>query len=170
MTASTGNVSGRIFMSYRREDTAYPAGWLYDRLAGHFASGQVFKDIDSIELGDDFVEVITTAVGSCDVLLLKTIERRMLEPKSHESRSCRPLANPTANGNPTSHQRVSGTPGRRSSWRLELKRYRTNPGRCKRPGCQPGGDEQQRRRCSCMRSCTRYEDSSQSAKIPCASP
>ena len=69
MTASTGNVPGRIFMSYRREDTAYPAAWLYDRLTGHFARGQVFKDIDSIELGDDFVEVITTAVGTCDVLL-----------------------------------------------------------------------------------------------------
>ena len=56
-------------MSYRREDTAYPAGWLYDRLVSHFGRNQVFKDIDSIELGDDFVEVITTAVGSCDVLL-----------------------------------------------------------------------------------------------------
>jgi hypothetical protein len=30
---------------------------------------QVFKDVDSIRLGDDFVEVITRAVGSCDVLL-----------------------------------------------------------------------------------------------------
>jgi hypothetical protein len=70
MTASAGNLPGRIFMSYRREDTAYPAGWLYDRLAHHFARGQVFKDIDSIELGDDFVEAITTAVGSCDVLLV----------------------------------------------------------------------------------------------------
>jgi uncharacterized RDD family membrane protein YckC len=69
MTASTGNVPGRIFMSYRREDTAFPAGWLYDRLVSHFGRGQVFKDIDSIELGDDFIEVITTAVGSCDVLL-----------------------------------------------------------------------------------------------------
>ena len=69
MTASTGNVPGRIFMSYRREDTAFPAGWLYDRLASHFGRDQVFKDIDSIELGDDFIEVITTAVGSCDVLL-----------------------------------------------------------------------------------------------------
>jgi TIR domain len=69
MNASTGNVLGRIFMSYRREETAYPAGWLFDRLASHFGRGQVFKDVDSIELGDDFVEVITTAVGSCDVLL-----------------------------------------------------------------------------------------------------
>src|SRR4029077_18624727 len=30
---------------------------------------QVFKDVDSIQLGDDFVEKITSAVGSCDVLL-----------------------------------------------------------------------------------------------------
>jgi TIR domain-containing protein len=61
--------SGRIFISYRREESAYPAGWLYDRLSGHFGGGQVFKDVDSIQLGDDFVEVITRAVGSCDVLL-----------------------------------------------------------------------------------------------------
>jgi TIR domain/PASTA domain len=70
MTASTGNVQGRIFMSYRREDTAGYAGWLYDRLASHFGRDQVFKDIDSIELGDDFIEMITTAVESCDVLLV----------------------------------------------------------------------------------------------------
>ena len=69
MTPSTGNDPGRIFMSYRREDTAFPAGWLYDRLASHFGRDQVFKDVDSIELGDDFVDVITAAVGSCDVLL-----------------------------------------------------------------------------------------------------
>jgi hypothetical protein len=66
---TSGVAQGRIFMSYRREDTAYPAGWLFDRLASHFGRGQVFKDIDSIELGDDFVEVITSAVTSCDVLL-----------------------------------------------------------------------------------------------------
>ena len=69
MTESTGSAPGRIFMSYRREDTAYPAGWLYDRLTSHFGGSQIFKDIDSIELGDDFVEMITSAVGSCDVLL-----------------------------------------------------------------------------------------------------
>jgi hypothetical protein len=61
--------SGRIFISYRREETSYPAAWLYDRLADRFGGGQVFKDVDSIQLGDDFVEVIHRAVGSCDVLL-----------------------------------------------------------------------------------------------------
>jgi ABC-type branched-subunit amino acid transport system substrate-binding protein len=69
MTASTGNVPGRIFMSYRREDTAYPAAWLYDLLAGHFGTREVFRDTYSIKVGDDFVEVISDAVGSCDVLL-----------------------------------------------------------------------------------------------------
>jgi TIR domain-containing protein len=69
MATSLPPAPGRIFISYRREETAYPAAWLYDRLAARFADDQVFKDVDSIELGDDFVEVITGAVGSCDVLL-----------------------------------------------------------------------------------------------------
>jgi TIR domain len=57
-------------MSYRREDAAYPAGWLFDLLASHFGEDKLFKDVDSIHPGDDFVEVITAAVGSCDVLLV----------------------------------------------------------------------------------------------------
>jgi hypothetical protein len=69
MAESFPVAQGRIFISYRREETAYPAGWLFDRLAHHFDGGQVFKDVDSIQPGDDFVEVIATAVGSCDVLL-----------------------------------------------------------------------------------------------------
>ncbi|CCQ47163.1 hypothetical protein ARTSIC4J27_3143 [Pseudarthrobacter siccitolerans] len=70
MTSSLPNATGRIFISYRREETAYPAGWLYDRLADRYGGGQVFKDVDSIQLGDDFVESITRAVGSCDVVLV----------------------------------------------------------------------------------------------------
>ena len=62
--------SNRIFVCYRRDDTAYPSGWLFDKLAQHFGRDQVFKDIDSIQLGDDFAEVITTAVARCDVLLV----------------------------------------------------------------------------------------------------
>jgi WD40 repeat protein len=69
MTASDPPAAGRIFISYRREETAYPAGWLYDRLVEHFGQDQVFKDVDSIALGDDFAEVITAAVAGCDVLL-----------------------------------------------------------------------------------------------------
>jgi hypothetical protein len=42
--------SCRNFIGYRREDTAYPAGWLYDGLASP-PSSQVFKDVDFIESG-----------------------------------------------------------------------------------------------------------------------
>lgn len=59
----------RIFISYRREETAYPAGWLFDRLEARYGEEQIFKDVDSIAPGEDFVERITTAVASCDVLL-----------------------------------------------------------------------------------------------------
>jgi hypothetical protein len=69
MSGSIPAAPGRIFISYRREESAYPAGWLFDRLADRYGGGQVFKDVDSIELGDNFVAVITRAVGSCDVLL-----------------------------------------------------------------------------------------------------
>jgi WD40 repeat protein len=73
--AEVARVHGRVFISYRREDTAYPAGWLFDRLASQFGRRQVFKDVESVELGDDFVDVITTAVSSCDVLLALIGER-----------------------------------------------------------------------------------------------
>jgi ABC-type amino acid transport substrate-binding protein len=69
MAGSAAAAQGRIFISYRREDSAYPAGWLFDRLADSYGKGQIFKDVDNIEPGEDFVERITAAVGSCDVLL-----------------------------------------------------------------------------------------------------
>lgn len=60
----------RVFISYRREDSGYPAGWLFDQLAASLGADRVFKDVDSIEPGDDFAEVITEAVSSCAVLLV----------------------------------------------------------------------------------------------------
>jgi hypothetical protein len=61
--------ASRIFISYRQDDARYAAGWLFDQLAAHFGDGQVFKDVYSIRPGDDFVDEITAAVGSCTVLL-----------------------------------------------------------------------------------------------------
>jgi hypothetical protein len=66
---SSPPTQGRIFINYRRQETAYPAGWLFDRLVARFGSDRIFKDIDSIDPGQDFVEVIREAVGSSDVLL-----------------------------------------------------------------------------------------------------
>ena len=61
--------AGRVFISYRRQDTAWPARQLYDVLVAELGADRVFKDVDDIEPGDDFVERIQSAVGSCEVLL-----------------------------------------------------------------------------------------------------
>jgi len=66
---AAGGRDGGVFISYRREDGGYPAGWLFDRLAARFGGGRVFKDVDSVEPGDDFTASIADAVGSCTVLL-----------------------------------------------------------------------------------------------------
>jgi hypothetical protein len=35
-TSSSARASGRILMSYRRQETAYATGWLFDRLAERY--------------------------------------------------------------------------------------------------------------------------------------
>ena len=59
----------KIFVSYRRDDTAGHAGRLYDRLAERFGKQQLFRDVDQIHLGEDFVDAIERGVASCKVLL-----------------------------------------------------------------------------------------------------
>jgi hypothetical protein len=59
----------RIFISYRRDDSAGHAGRLADDLAERFGHHDVFEDVDSIEPGEDFVDVIERAVASADVVL-----------------------------------------------------------------------------------------------------
>jgi len=58
----------RVFLSYRRDDTAAYAGRLYDRLVAHFGANQVFIDIDQVEPGEDFVEVINQKVSETRAL------------------------------------------------------------------------------------------------------
>ena len=58
-----------IFLSYRREDAAPYARLLQFQLRERFRDVQVFMDLDSIEAGLDFAEVIREAVDSCAVLV-----------------------------------------------------------------------------------------------------
>jgi hypothetical protein len=67
---SPGGHSAKLFINYRREDTAPYAGRLYDRLSAHFGTDQVFIDIDQIEPGEDFVEVIKRKVGACEIAIV----------------------------------------------------------------------------------------------------
>ena len=62
-------MSGQIFISYRREDSRWLAGRLFDRLAARFDRKQIFMDIDTVALGEDFVKAIENTVGNCDLLI-----------------------------------------------------------------------------------------------------
>lgn len=87
-------IVSRIFLSYRRDDTAGYAGRLYDRLLAKFGSESVFRDIDSIEPGVDFVGAIDQAVRGCDAFVAvignswltatdRSGKRRLDDPDDH---------------------------------------------------------------------------------------
>jgi len=59
----------KIFLSYRRDDTAGYAGRLADGLAEKFGAPHIFRDVDSIPVGTNFVQKIQSAVAGCDVLV-----------------------------------------------------------------------------------------------------
>ena len=65
----TAAQKGRIFISYRRADSAGYAGRIYDRLSAHFGEDAVFMDVDKIKAGDDFPLALKDALLSCDVLI-----------------------------------------------------------------------------------------------------
>src|SRR4051794_9934417 len=58
-----------IFISYRRSDSPSAAGRLGDSLEHRLTSVSVFRDVETIEAGADFVDAITNALIHCDVLL-----------------------------------------------------------------------------------------------------
>ena len=60
----------RIFINYRREDTAHVAGRLADDLRRHFASDQVFQDFASIEPGTDFTQAVQHGLDTCAAVLV----------------------------------------------------------------------------------------------------
>jgi hypothetical protein len=58
-----------VFISYRREDTAGYSGRIYDHFRDRFGETNVFIDVDTIQPGEDFVQVIEEKVGACDALV-----------------------------------------------------------------------------------------------------
>ena len=79
----------RIFISYRRDDSAGYARAVYDALARAFGEAQVFIDVDDIGAGQAFADVIRRAVGESKVLLVLIGkrwlgERERLPPRIQE--------------------------------------------------------------------------------------
>jgi len=58
-----------VFLSYRREDAGPYARLLQSQLRERIPDARVFMDLDSIEAGLDFAEVIRAAVDSCTVFV-----------------------------------------------------------------------------------------------------
>ena len=59
----------KIFISYRRDDSADITGRIYDRLTDQFGQEAVFMDADSIPFGVDFPVKLDEQVAKCEVFL-----------------------------------------------------------------------------------------------------
>jgi hypothetical protein len=59
----------RVFVSYRREDSGYVTGRLYEHLARKYSEANVFMDVHTIGLGADFRQTVDDALGKCDVFV-----------------------------------------------------------------------------------------------------
>src|SRR4051794_1482297 len=59
----------KIFISYRRHDSAIFTGRLYDRLIAFYGADSIFIDIDSIPLASDFRKVVAEHIRACTLFL-----------------------------------------------------------------------------------------------------
>jgi TIR domain-containing protein len=60
----------KIAISYRRSDSRAIVGRIFDRLADHYGSGEIFLDIDAIPYGRDFRDHIDSILKQCEVLIV----------------------------------------------------------------------------------------------------
>jgi hypothetical protein len=79
-------MAAKVFISYRREDSAGHAGRVHDRLAREFGRDLLFMDVDGIPLGVNFVKVLQQEVAKCSVLLA-VIGRDWLNVRDEDGRS-----------------------------------------------------------------------------------
>ncbi len=63
-------MTGGIFISYRRDDAQYAAGRLADDLGEHFTPACIFRDIEGIAPGADYVDTLEQALESCVAMLV----------------------------------------------------------------------------------------------------
>ena len=72
-------MSKKVFISYRREDTAPAAGRVYDRLWRLLSKPNVFFDVSTIGGGEDFEQKISSEMSRSDAALI-FIGREWLGP------------------------------------------------------------------------------------------
>jgi TPR repeat protein len=81
----------KVFISYRRDDSAGYAGRMHDRLERDLGRDFLFMDVDAIPPGANFVQVLQDEVSQCAVLLAM-IGTRWLDAR--DERGNRRLDNP----------------------------------------------------------------------------
>lgn len=59
-----------IFISYRRQDSQMAAGRLADCVKEAFGDAEIFRDVENIDPGADFVEALGKALNACVVMLV----------------------------------------------------------------------------------------------------
>ena len=62
-------MAAKVFISYRRDDSAGYAGRVRDRLERELGRDLLFMDVDAIPLGSNFSKVLHEEVAKCGVLL-----------------------------------------------------------------------------------------------------
>jgi hypothetical protein len=75
----------RVFVCYRREDSAPWAGRLHDVLAERFGAANIFQDVEAVRAGESFVEAMDVAVAKADAMLV-VIGPRWVGPDGGASR------------------------------------------------------------------------------------
>lgn len=60
----------KIFLSYRRDDSAFAAQSIHDRLSQRFGQQSVFMDVDSIPPGVDFRDHIGESIAECKIMIV----------------------------------------------------------------------------------------------------
>jgi len=65
-----GLVEMKIFISYRRKDSAREVGRIRDRLKAEFGGQSVFRDLVDIPAGADFRTILEQETNGCDVMLV----------------------------------------------------------------------------------------------------
>ena len=60
----------KVFISYRRSDSAAITGRIYDRMVARFGRESIFKDVDDIPAGVPFGRYIEDTLHQCMVCLV----------------------------------------------------------------------------------------------------
>jgi TIR domain len=79
-------MAAKVFISYRRADSAGYSGRVMDRLDRELGRDLVFMDVDAIPLGTNFTKVLHEEVAKCRVLLAMIGPNWLDAPDEHGNR------------------------------------------------------------------------------------